>query len=98
MRRKTNRIREDELVMKKMEKQSFAKSFAELEEIANWFEREDIDVEEGIQKFEEGMRLAKLCKERLEGIENEVTEIKKKFALNEEASEAPFEEENEVGQ
>ena len=60
-------------------KQSFAKSFEELEKIAAYFESEDVDVEEGIKKFEEGMMLAKACKERLSEIENRVTEIKKKF-------------------
>ena len=60
-------------------KQSFAKSFEELEKIASYFESEEVDVEEGIKKFEEGMALAKVCKERLTEIENKVVEIKKKF-------------------
>ena len=60
-------------------KQSFAKAFEELEAIAAYFEREDVDVEEGIKKFEEGMELAKFCKEKLSEVENKVVEIKKKF-------------------
>jgi len=63
---------------------SFAKSFEELEQIAEWFEKEDVDVEEGLKKFEEGLALASFCKERLAEIENRVIEIKKKFG-NEEA-------------
>ena len=69
-------------------KPSFAKSFEELEAIAAYFESEDVDVEEGIKKFEEGMALAKLCKERLTELENKVVEIKKKFG--EESEEAPL--------
>jgi exodeoxyribonuclease VII small subunit len=62
---------------------SFAKSFEELEKIAAWFESGEADVEEGLKKFEEGMELAKLCKERLAAVENKVIEIKKKFAESE---------------
>lgn len=65
--------------MAKSTKPAFAKSFEELEKIAEWFEREDVDVEEGLKKFEEGLALAKLCKDRLAEIENKVVEIKKKF-------------------
>ncbi|MEI7740884.1 MAG: exodeoxyribonuclease VII small subunit [bacterium] len=69
-------------------KQPFAKSFEELEAIAAYFESENVDVEEGIKKFEEGMALAKACKERLTEIENKVVEIKKKFG--EEQEEIPL--------
>ena len=62
-------------------KLSFAKSFEELEKIAAWFESEEVDVEEGLKKFEEGLALAQACKERLAAIENRVVEIKKKFEL-----------------
>jgi len=60
-------------------KQSFAKLFEDLEQVAAYFEREDVDVEEGIKKFEEGMELAAQCKVRLTEIENKVVEIRKKF-------------------
>jgi exodeoxyribonuclease VII small subunit len=61
-------------------KLSFAKQFAELEEITRWFERDDVDLEEGIAKFERGMQLAKELKERLRTAEVKIEEVRKKFA------------------
>lgn len=58
---------------------SFAKTFEELEAITAWFEGDDVDLEEGLKKFERGLELAKACKDQLGEIENKVEEIKKKF-------------------
>ena len=57
----------------------FAKAFAELEEVTAWFEREDVDVEEGLKKFERGLSLAQECKTFLEEVEMKVKAIKKKY-------------------
>jgi exodeoxyribonuclease VII small subunit len=43
------------------------------------FEREEVDLEEGLKKFERGLELAKGCKERLREVENKVVQIKAKF-------------------
>ncbi len=60
-------------------KQSFAKSFEELEEITQWFEGEESgDLEKGLKKFEKGLLLAKELKEKLAEVENKVLEMKKK--------------------
>lgn len=65
---------------------NFSEAFAELEKITAWFEKEEIDLEEGLEKFERGLTLAAKLKERLEQVENRVEEIKVKFAdLGEEA-------------
>ena len=64
-------------------KQSFAKSFEELEEITQWFERDNVDLEEGITKFERGMTLAKDLRVRLQSAEVKIAEIKEKFGRNE---------------
>ena len=61
-------------------KEDFSASFAELEEIAEWFETEDVDLDEGLTKFERGLELAQVCKKKLTEVENKVTEIKKKFS------------------
>jgi exodeoxyribonuclease VII small subunit len=61
------------------EKQDFGAAYKELEEIIGWFEREDADLEEGLKKFERGLELAKVCKDRLKDVENKVTQIKAKF-------------------
>jgi len=57
----------------------FAKAFEELEEITRWFEEEEVDVEEGLKKFERGLELAHVCKTYLSDVEHKVEEIKKKF-------------------
>ena len=49
-----------------------------LAEITEWFDaREEIDVEEGLEKVKEAVSLIKSSKERLKMIENEFEEIKK---------------------
>lgn len=63
-----------------MKKQTFASAFAELEEITEWFEKGDVDLDEGLKKFERGLVLAKLCKDQLAEVENKVVELKKKFS------------------
>lgn len=60
-------------------KPTFAQAFAELEAITEWFETAEVDLDEGLQKFERGLELAKLCKTKLAEVENTVTELKKKF-------------------
>ncbi len=62
-----------------IKKQSFAEAFAELEAITEWFEKGDVDLDEGLKKFERGLVLAKMCKEKLGEVENKVIELKKKF-------------------
>ena len=63
-----------------MKKESFKSAFVELEKIVTEFERQDLDLEEALPKFERGLELAKKLRERLKQVENKVTEIKKKYA------------------
>lgn len=65
----------------------FGAAYQELEQIIGWFEREDADLEEGLNKFERGLELAKVCKDRLKEVENKVTAIKAKFGTAPEAEE-----------
>ncbi len=58
---------------------SFAKAFEELEEITRWFESSEMDLDEGLKKFERGLELSKLCRDKLDEVENKVKEIKLKF-------------------
>jgi len=58
---------------------SFSKTFEELEAITAWFESDEVDLEEGLKKFERGLELASECKKMLGNVENKVEEIKKKF-------------------
>ena len=58
---------------------SFAEAFKELEELTEWFETEEVDLDEGLQKFERGLELSQICKKKLQEVENKVTTLKKKF-------------------
>ena len=51
----------------------------ELETIVAWFESAEIDVTEGLKKFEDGSKLAQDLKKQLEEVENTVTKIQKSF-------------------
>lgn len=61
------------------EKFDFGAAYKELEGIIDWFERGEIDLDEGLRKFERGLELAKRCQERLKDVENRVNAIKVKF-------------------
>jgi exodeoxyribonuclease VII small subunit len=61
------------------EKFNFTKAYKEIEEINEWFQKEDIDLDEALRKYERGMELIKKCKERLKQAENKFEEIKKKY-------------------
>jgi exodeoxyribonuclease VII small subunit len=58
---------------------SFAEAFQELETITTWFETAEVDLDEGLKKFERGLELAQLCKAKLTEVDNKVVELKKKF-------------------
>jgi exodeoxyribonuclease VII small subunit len=60
---------------------NFTKAYKEIEEINEWFQGEDIDLDEALKKYERGMELIKKCKERLKQAENKFEEIKKKYQI-----------------
>jgi exodeoxyribonuclease VII small subunit len=57
----------------------FGQAYKELEAIIAWFEKEDVDLDEGLKNFERGLELASKCKARLKEVDNKVVEIKAKF-------------------
>ncbi|OGL94867.1 exodeoxyribonuclease VII small subunit [Candidatus Uhrbacteria bacterium RIFOXYB12_FULL_58_10] len=59
---------------------NFQKAIEELEAITEWFEGTEVDLDEGLKKFERALELASACKEKMDEFENKVKEIKKKFA------------------
>jgi exodeoxyribonuclease VII small subunit len=61
----------------------FAASIAKLEEINAWFQNEDLDLDEGLEKLKTGKDLIKKCRARLREVENEFIDIKKEFAQDE---------------
>jgi len=64
---------------KEVENFNFTKFYQEIEEINEWFQEEDIDLDEALKKYERGMMLIQKCKERLKKSENKFEEIKKKY-------------------
>lgn len=62
-----------------MDKLDFADAVKKLEEINKWFQSEDIDLDEGLQKLRTGKELIKQCRERLQNVENEFLKIKDEF-------------------
>lgn len=71
------------------DQKDFSKLMAELEEIVAWFEREDVDLDKALPKFERGMKVAGELKKYLEDTENKVEKIKQKF--DQEATQEPTE-------
>lgn len=62
---------------------NFTKAYREIEEINEWFQGEDIDLDEALKKYERGMELVEKCKKRLRAAENKFEEIKKKYQKEE---------------
>lgn len=58
----------------------FEKAMRELEEITAWFESSDVDLDQGLAKFERGMELSAQLKDHLSTVENRVEKIKQRFA------------------
>ena len=57
----------------------FEKALKELEDITTWFESANVDLDQGITKFEHGMELAAELKTHLATIENRVEKIRARF-------------------
>lgn len=61
-----------------MEKTNLSESLKKLEEISEWFDsQQEIDVEKGLEKVKEGVKLIKASRERLKEVENEFEDVKK---------------------
>jgi exodeoxyribonuclease VII small subunit len=67
--------------MPKSTKFDVSKAFKELEQIAEWFEGENADLDEGLKKYERAMELAESLRAQLESAENKINEIQKKHNL-----------------
>ena len=58
--------------MKKEEK-VFEESIVELEQIVESLEKDDLNLDDSIAKFEQGMKIAKDCNKKLEEAEKKIT-------------------------
>ncbi len=66
-----------------MEKLTYEKAIAELEEIVNKIESEEISVDELSEKVKRASELIKICKAKLFSTEEEVNKILKEISDNE---------------
>ena len=57
------------------EKLAFRASMTRLEEIVSLLEKNDIELEEAIALFEEGLKLVNSCNTQLQGCESRVNEL-----------------------
>ena len=68
------------MVKEKQDQKNLNSNLKRLAEITEWFDqREEIDVEEGLNKVKEASALIKVSKERLKAEENEFEEIRKEM-------------------
>lgn len=59
----------------------FKQAFTELEKLTQELENNDaMELEKGVQMFEQGMELATICKEQLSVMENKIISIKNKYS------------------
>ena len=58
---------------------SLQHQMAELDQLLEWFDRDDIDLDEALKKFDEGVTLTEKLKERLSTLENKITILKERF-------------------
>ncbi len=72
-------------------KLDFAKSINRLEEINRWFQNEDIDLDEGLDKLREGKALIAQCRAKLQEVENEFVKIKHEYVAEDNEIELPDE-------
>ena len=52
---------------------NFETAMKQLEDIANQLEKNELDLDKAVEKFEEGMKLSKKCNEMLENAEKKIT-------------------------
>lgn len=52
---------------------------AEFEEIVAWFDQDDFEVEQAVEKYEQARSLSQAIKDKLESVENKITVLEKSF-------------------
>ena len=61
------------------QKNNLKDKLAELETLLEWFEQDDLDIEEALAQYEKGSELASSIREQLSEIENKITVLERKF-------------------
>lgn len=78
-----------------MSKERFEETFKKLEAIVNKLENGDLPLEESMKLFEEGMRLSKICSQRLTEVQKRVEILLKSADGNLQSQPFSFEEEKD---
>lgn len=60
-------------------KPTLQQQLAELDELLGWFDQPDLDLDQALAKFDQGVKLTEEIKDRLATFENKVTILKKRF-------------------
>jgi len=58
---------------------SLQKQLADLDDVLAWFDRPDIDLDEALKKFDQGIKLAESAKVKLTQLENKISILKQRF-------------------
>jgi exodeoxyribonuclease VII small subunit len=52
---------------------------AELDALLEWFDQPDIDLDEALKRFDDGIKLTEKLKTRLSSLENKINVLKERF-------------------
>ncbi len=58
---------------------SLAAQIAELDELTQWFEQDDFDIEQAIKKYERACEVAAAVNQKLTKLENHISILKQRF-------------------
>ena len=65
--------------MSKENNQTLQELTDQFEEITAWFDQDEFDVEQALEKYQQAHALAEKIKEKLDTIENKITVLKESF-------------------
>ena len=65
--------------MAKKKEETFEDNLKRLQEISDLLEDGEIGLDQSIKLYEEGIKLSKVCYDKLEAAELKITELKKQF-------------------
>lgn len=58
---------------------SFAEAMTELDTLNQWFQQDDLDLEQGLEKLQRARELITYCQKRLGDVETEFVQLKQSF-------------------
>lgn len=61
-------------------KKTIAENMAELDLLLEWFESDEVTIEDAVKKYEQALALAATLEEELKNAQNQIEVIKKKFS------------------